>query len=153
MKIGSTPQKWAILKYFRHWKAIRALVTRTFLCNFPPKLGFDVQFVHTLNQTTNVVTEYFTESFIDLRRLGLAPQTVTELCFDHGERRFDVALFVVLLHEPVLIVLIVEVHPTPEGCSCCALPGRCSPRVGFKTSAHGQSRDAVHSVQVQQHRK
>ena len=55
-----------------------------------PKLRFDVQLKHRLNQTAKIVAKNFAEGFVDLRCLGFASQTVAKLGFDHAESRFDV---------------------------------------------------------------
>lgn len=39
-----------------------------------PELRLQVQLIHTLNETTDVVTKYLAQCFVNLRRLNLAAQ-------------------------------------------------------------------------------
>jgi hypothetical protein len=106
---------------------------------FRPKFWFDIQFKRTLNETAEIVTQYLAKRLVDLRGRRLAPQTVTKLGLNHVEGRFHVRAFVVLLHEPSLIVFVVVIHLPPKGalrfhlffCPAIALsrrhaPPRCS---------------------------
>jgi hypothetical protein len=75
------------------------------LRRFTPELRFQIQLEHALYETADVMTENFAESFVDLRRLGLASQRVSELAPDHVECGFDVRPLVIVPHEPLLIVV------------------------------------------------
>src|ERR1041384_7505091 len=79
-----------------------------------PKLRLEVQFKHGLNQDHDVMAQHLAECFIDLRRLGFASEAIAKLCLDHHERGFDVAAFVVVLHEPLLVVAIEKEHALKE---------------------------------------
>lgn len=79
-----------------------------------PENRLDSQLVHRLNHDTNIVTQYLTEYFVDLRYLFLAHQSRPELLFDHRERCLDVAPLVVVPPKPLLIVSVKVVHPGPE---------------------------------------
>lgn len=79
-----------------------------------PKLRFDIQLKHRLNQTAQVMAENFAECFVDLRGFGFTSQAVTEFGLNHAEGGFNITALVVLLKKPRLIVRVVVVHPTPK---------------------------------------
>jgi len=60
------------------------------------------------------VANYFTKNLIDHRRIGLAPNVVPELGFDHRERGFDIASLVVMAQELVATELEVMEHLGPQ---------------------------------------
>lgn len=71
-------------------------------------------------------------ALIHLRGFRFAAQRVTKLRLDHAERRFNIAPFVVSLHEPIVGVFAVRCcdydwmpkDPTvePQNCSKCKSP-------------------------------
>lgn len=79
-----------------------------------PKGRVNSEFEDGLNEATNIVTQHLTKSLIDLRGLGLTSKAVTELCLDHRKGSFDVTAFVILVHKPALIQLVVAVHLPPN---------------------------------------
>jgi len=48
-----------------------------------PKFGRDAKFVRLLDQATDIVTNDFTQDFIDHRGISLAPEVIPELRLDH----------------------------------------------------------------------
>lgn len=88
------------LRFFRAIKSCR------------PEHRLYAQFAHFMNEHNEVMTENFTERFVDHRHVGLAPQAVTKLALHHGERRFNVA-FVVVLQELLFAEIEVVVHFGP----------------------------------------
>jgi hypothetical protein len=64
------------------------------LCGLTPKLRLQIQLKHRLNKTADVVTRHLAKCFVDLRRLGLAPERIPELKLDHVERGFGLAALV-----------------------------------------------------------
>lgn len=60
------------------------------------------------------MTQYLTQSLIDLRGFGLAPQGNSKLRFDHVECRFDVRPLVIALHEAFGIEVIKVIHLLPD---------------------------------------
>ena len=87
---------------------------RLALRSLRPKLRLHLQFIHALNDAADVMTENLAESFVDLGGLRLTSERVAKFRFDHCERRFDIAAFVIVLHEPFLIVAIEVIHAFPH---------------------------------------
>jgi hypothetical protein len=48
-----------------------------------PKFSGDAKFVRLLDQATDIVTNDFTQEFIDHRGISLAPKMIPELRLDH----------------------------------------------------------------------
>ena len=84
-----------------------------------PERRLNAEFQNRLNETTDIVAKNLTQSFVNLGHLGLASQTVSELCVDHAEGRFNVAALVVLLKKPLLVEAEVVIPPLPKS-SCVA---------------------------------
>jgi len=106
-----------------------------------PELRGDSEFKHGLNKATDIVTQNLTESFINLRRLGLASKTAAEFSLDHTERSLDIAALVVLLEKPLLVEFIVMIHPPPK--SGLALDSRAPILRFLWLEASGPLRNAV----------
>ena len=55
-----------------------------------PKRWLNTEFVNGLNEAAQIMSEHFTQCFIDLRRARLAAEPVAKLGLDHREGGFDV---------------------------------------------------------------
>ena len=60
------------------------------------------------------MTQNLTESLIDLRGFGFAPQGNSKLCLDLMERRFNIRALVVMRHELLGVVAVQVVHLLPK---------------------------------------
>jgi len=67
-----------------------------------------------MDEYDKVMTQHFTESFVDHRNFGLAPETVSKLAFHHAESGLHVRSFVVVLQEVVPPKLEVVIHLLPR---------------------------------------
>ena len=67
--------------------------------HFCPKIRFETDLVHELNQAANVVADDLAKHFVCHRGRGLASQMVRELPLNHGEHGFRVAPSVVVGQE------------------------------------------------------
>lgn len=64
-----------------------------------------------LNDHTKVMAKHLTKGFVDLRRHGLAAESLTELRLDHVECRFHVAALVIMAQKLFPIVVVETQHP------------------------------------------
>lgn len=70
-----------------------AILTHTHCdCSVRPKHRVNSEFAHFVYENDKVMTENFTERFIDHRHIGFAPQTVSKLAFHHRERGLHIAV-------------------------------------------------------------
>src|SRR4051812_19329146 len=60
------------------------------------------------------MTENLAKHFVGLRVIGLASDSLSELGFNHGEHRLDVAALVVVLFELGLLELVEVIHALPQ---------------------------------------
>src|SRR5260221_3083214 len=79
-----------------------------------PEYGLDSQFDMRLVNHAKVVAEKLAQHLVLHRHVRLAADVITELGFQHRERRFHVAALVVMPQELVAAELVVEVHLLPQ---------------------------------------
>ena len=64
-----------------------------------PEHRVNSQFVHFVDEDNKIVTQDFTERFIQHGGIGLAPQSVSKLPLNHAEDRFHIGTEMVVLQE------------------------------------------------------
>ena len=67
-----------------------------------------------MDEAADVMAEHLTERLIDLCRLSPTSQGIPELRFNHVKGSFRVGAFMILRHEPFLIVREVVKHLLPR---------------------------------------
>jgi hypothetical protein len=79
-----------------------------------PEYRVDAQLAHFVDENGKIMTQYFTERFINHRNVGLASETVAEFPLHHAESGFDVGPLVIMLQEFILPKPEVVIHLRPR---------------------------------------
>ena len=110
------PRRWALLQNYHGRGNFR---NNRYLCS---KSRVDTQFVHRLNQDTDIMAQNLTQDLIDLGNRRLGTDKAAELGLDHRKSSFHVAALVIMGKKGRAVEVVEVPHPLPEAIEFMGFP-------------------------------